>query len=382
MFKENLSRSLSTAFPSRVTVDGGALAANVRWIKRLIGADVKLMAVVKANAYGHGAVVVARIAIQNGAEMLAVANLNEAIELRDAGIGAPILVLSYVAAESIPCAIEGNLSLTVYDLSQACQFQLAAGSERGRLTVHVKVDSGMGRLGVLIDDARALCAQVRELPAIRLEGIFTHFSAADSDSKHTEVQLSRFKSVLEQTQRADFRFKYVHAANSAALLTCPGSRFNLVRPGLIIYGLSPLGDVKAPDELQPALSWTTNVAQVKSLPAGSPVGYGNSYRTQGNETIAVLPVGYADGLRRSPRTWREVLVRGVRAPLVGRVSMEKATINVSHIPGVQIGDEVALLGKQGGDEISADEIADWIGSINYEVVTSIAPRVPRTIVDL
>ena len=149
----------------------------------------------------------------------------------------------------------------------------------------------------------------------------------------------------------------------------------------MLYGLSPLEHGRAPSGLQPALSWKTYVAQVKSLPADSPVGYGNTYRTRGNETIAVLPVGYADGLRRSPRTWREVLVRGVRAPLVGRVSMEKVTIDVSHIPDVQIGDEAVLLGKQGGEEISADEIADWIGSINYEVVTSIAPRVPRTIVD-
>ena len=230
MLQEDLSDNLSTAFASRVTIDGGALAANVQRIKTLIGAEVKLMAVVKANAYGHGAVAVARIALDNGADMLAVANLNEAKELRDAGIGAPILVLSFVPAESIPYAIKRNLCLTVYDTSQACQYQLAAKSELGRLTVQVKVDSGMGRLGVPTADALALCEQVRGLPALNLDGIYTHFSAADSDAKHTEEQLSRFRCVLEQLQRAGFRFRHIHAANSAAVLTCPASHFNLVRP--------------------------------------------------------------------------------------------------------------------------------------------------------
>lgn len=379
MLREALTERLSSAFPSHVTIDCEALAANVRWIKAFIGNDVELMAVVKANAYGHGAVAVADIGLRNGAAMLAVANISEAIELREAGINAPILVLSFVPAEAVQVALALNLRLTLYDVAQASQYQSCVESEPGRLIAHVKVDTGMGRLGVAYDEAMALCDYVRAQTALQLEGIYTHFSAADSDLDYTSEQLSRFSCLLNELQRAGFRFRYVHAANSAALLTCRGSHFNLVRPGLLLYGLNPLAGGEAINGLQPALSWKTNIAQVKTLPPGSPVGYGNTYRTRGWETIAVLPVGYADGLRRSPRSWREVLVHGVRAPLVGRVSMEKVTINVSHIPDVRIGDEVVLLGKQAGDEISADEIAEWIGSINYDVATSVAPRAPRAL---
>ncbi len=359
-------------------IDPKALASNLSWIRARVGDDVSLMAVVKANAYGHSAVAVARIALSNGAEMLAVSNVVEAVELREDGIDAPILVLSYVPANAIPRAIDLNLEITVYDCAQIEQYQDTADGVNSRLRVHIKVDSGMGRLGVAFDDALALCSRLREMPSLKFEGIYTHFSSADADPDFTAQQLSRFERILTQLNRAGFRFKHIHAANSAALLTCRDSHFNLVRPGLLLYGLNPLGKGQNLSGLLPAMSWKTTVMQVKTLPEGSAVGYGNTYLTRGNETIATLPVGYADGLRRSPRTWREVLVRGVRAPLVGRVSMEKVTINVSHIRNVQIGEEVVLLGKQGEDEISADEIAEWIGSINYEVVTSIAPYVPRT----
>lgn len=380
MLLDPLTEQRSSTFLSAVTVDSEALAANVRWIKDYIGKDVELMAVVKANAYGHGAAAVADIALNNGAVALAVANISEAMELRDAGIDAPILILSMVSTEAIPLALALDLRVTIYDFEQASQFQACAFQAPGPLNVHIKVDTGMGRLGVVADDAFALCEYARGQPALRLEGIYTHFSTAECDQRYASEQLSRFNFALEQLHRNGFRFRYIHAANSAAMLACRGSRFNLARPGLLLYGLNPMPGSAATGGLQPALSWTTNIAQVKTLPAGSPIGYGNTYRTRAYETIAVLPVGYADGLRRSPRTWREVLVRGLRAPLVGRVSMDKVTVNVSHIPDVQMGDEVVLLGKQGGDEISADEIAEWIGSINYDVVTSIAPRVPRTLV--
>ena len=368
---------LSNAWPSRVEIDGAALAANVRWIKARAGEGVGLMAVVKADAYGHGALHVARIALRNGADMLAAANLGEALELRGAGIDAPILLLSYVPPESISLAVEQHLRVTVYDIEQAQAYAAAAAARAGKLVVHIKLDSGMGRLGALCEDALALCHVVRAHDAFQLEGVYTHFSAADSDAAHTALQLSRFNDALKQLRDAGFQFRFVHAANSAASFTCPGSRFNLVRPGLLLYGLDPLGAGLAGAGLKPVMRWTTRIAQVKTLPPGWPVGYGNSYRTRGRETIAVLPVGYADGLRRSPKTWREVLLRGRRAPLIGRVSMEKTVINVSHIPDARMGDEVTLLGKQGEDEISADEIASWIGSINYEVVTGIAPHVPR-----
>lgn len=374
---DSVQASQAIRFPSQVTINLDAVAANARAIKSSIRSGVSMMAVVKANAYGHGAPEVARAALDNGADRLAVANLEEALELRRAGIEAPILTLSFVPAAAIPLAIAQDIRVTLYDPELARQYQSAAGAGRGRLSAHIKVDTGMGRLGVLPADADELARLVYELPAIRIEGIYTHFSSADADSHYTTEQLSRFRGLLARLERKGFHFQFVHAANSAALLNQPDSHFNLVRPGLLLYGLNPLGRGAGPDWLKPAMTWKTVIAQIKTLPAGSPVGYGNRYRTRGDERIAILPVGYADGMRRAPRSWREVLVSGLRAPVVGRVSMEKTTVNVSHIPGAGAGDEVVLLGMQGADEISAEEIAGWIGSINYEVVASIAPRVAR-----
>lgn len=227
-----------------------------------------------------------------------------------------------------------------------------------------------------------MARRLRAAPSLQVEGVYTHFAAADEDADYTKKQLATFNHALDEMRAAGCLPRYIHAANSPALLSWPGSYFNLVRPGVLLYGLRPLHDSPNMDGFQPVMRWTTRVAQVKTLPPGSRVGYGHAYTTRREETLAVLPVGYADGLRRTPRTWRCALLHGERAPLVGRVSMEKIIVDVSHIPGVQIGDEAILLGAQGDSEISADEIADWLGSNNYEVLTTIAPRVPRTILSL
>lgn len=363
--------------PSHVDIDVEALASNLRLIKAAVDADVGVMAVVKANAYGHGAVTVARTVLQNGACFLAVANLAEALQLRRAGIDAPILVLSYVPVDAIPIAVEHDITVSLFDRQQAMRFEIVARGTKGTLNAHIKVDTGMGRLGILPGDSEALASALLLCDAIQVDGIYTHFSVAGEDPSYTARQRVSFKSVVNRMREAGLAFNYVHAANSAATVNLSGNGFNLVRPGLLLYGLTPDESQSAIKGLRPVMSWKTVVAQVKTLPPNSPVGYGNSYRTPGEETIAVLPVGYADGLRRAPRSWRAALVHGKRAPLVGRVSMEKTTINVSHIPNVVAGDEVVLLGKQGDDEISADEIAAWIDTINYEVLTSILPRAPR-----
>ena len=378
---ERLVNGCASAFPSRVTVDLGALASNIRWVKARVGGDVALMAVLKANAYGHGAAAVARVALQNGADLLAVANMAEALELREDHIGAPILILSYVPEEAIPTAIAHDLRITVFDETCAGRCISAAVNGGDTLKVHVKVDTGMGRLGILPQAMRALCRQLQDAPGIRLEGVYTHFATADDDPAYMREQLTTFNRVQSQLRSVGIRFRYTHAANSAALLNGGDSTFNVVRPGVLLYGLEPMPQSGFAQQIRPVMSWTTQIAQVKTLPPGSAVGYGNAYRTRGWETIAVAPVGYADGLRRTPYTWREVLIHGRRAPLVGRVSMEKITINVSHIPAAAVGDEVVLMGRQGDDCISADEIATWIRSNNYEVVTSIAPRVPRTYIN-
>ena len=363
--------------PSWVEIDLDALAHNVAGIKTLIGPNVTLFAVVKADAYGHGAVAVARTALQNGAEVLAVANLSEAMALRQAGISAPILILSAVPPADIHEALRHELTVTLYDLEQAQSFDRAARDAGGRLRVHVKVDTGMGRLGVLASETMAFFRHLMRLPSLEIEGIYTHFSRADDDPAYTAQQLRVFKDLLVPLRAGGFSFRYIHAANSAATLASALNHFNAVRVGIAMYGLSPSEQVRVPEHFRPVMAWKTRVAQVKLLPPGHAVGYGNSYITSHSERVAILPVGYADGLRRTPGQPGEVLVRGQRAPIIGRVSMEKTIISVDHIPDVQMGDEAVLLGEQDGASITAEAMAARWGTISYEVVCSILARAPR-----
>jgi len=366
-----MSRSLRTLRPSWLEIDSDALAQNVRVIRDGLASDVTMMAIVKAEGYGHGAVLTARTALANGAEFIGVANMAEAITLRDSGITAPILVLTYLPPHAVRQAIVESITATVYDLTSAQQYDRMARANNARLKVHLKVDSGMGRLGVLQSEALGMFRHLITLKNLDVEGIYTHFASADDSPEFTQKQLETFKSILRAVRASGFQFKYVHAANSPATLLDSQLHFNMVRTGVMMYGLASSQLVPMPEGIHPVMSWKTTVLQVKALPPNSPVGYGRTYYTTDHEKIAILPVGYADGLRRSPKTWREVLIRGQRAPIVGRVSMEKCAINITHIPNVSAGDEVVLLGAQGNDRITAEEIGDWLGTINYEVVTSL-----------
>jgi alanine racemase len=246
--------------------------------------------------------------------------------------------------------------------------------------VHIKVDTGMGRLGLLPDQVIPFVEEIRDLPGLALEGIFTHFSTADgADLEYTRQQLVHFQRVLERLARIGVHFRTIHCANSAAILRLPESHFNMVRLGLAMYGLQPSPHVSLPAGFRPALAWKTTIAQVKALSPGQYVSYGNTYRTEKEEVIAVIPVGYADGFRRAPTRWQAVLVHGQRAPLVGQVCMDQTIVNVSHIPNVRVGDEVVLIGHQGKDQITAEEVASWLGTINYEVISEILARVPRVV---
>ncbi len=372
-----LDDRLALAYPARpswVEIDLDALAGNVRAVKRWIGDHVALMAVVKANAYGHGAVPVSRTALLNGAEYLAVASMAEAMELREAGVDAPILVMGYTPVYAVRHAIRQQITVTLYDLDLARAYDRAARELGSRLHVHVKIDTGMGRLGVLAQDALTYFRHLVNLQNLDIEGIYTHFSSADVDPDYTAEQVRGFKEVLRPLRASGFSFAYIHAANSAGTLASKDNHFNMVRVGLALYGLSPSPRLPLSQEYRPVLTWKTSVAQVKTLPAGHPVGYGNTYVTRQEERIAVIPVGYADGFRRSPNHWGEVLVHGQRAPIVGRVSMEKTAINVSHISNVAIGDEVVLIGAQGDATITADDVARRLDTISYEVLTTIQPR--------
>ncbi|QPC81799.1 alanine racemase [Phototrophicus methaneseepsis] len=368
-----------TLYTSWIEVDTAILGDNIGIIRNMLADHVTLCAVIKADAYGHGAVATAHVALQSGATYLAVASMTEALELRDAGIEAPILILTYTPLHAIRQAVRSNLTVTIFDLEQARAYDRAVRDMRDPLKYHVKVDTGMGRMGVLARDALHMFRYLAALSHMQLEGIYTHFSVADEDLDFTREQVAQFKRVVQAVRASGFDVTYAHCANSAGVLQGPEFHMDMVRPGVMMYGMAPAPGLQLPPGINPALSWKTTVLQVKTLPAGHNVGYGNAYTTQETEKIAILPVGYADGLRRSPRSWQSVLIRGQRAPLIGRVSMEKATVSVQHIAGVVPGDEVVLLGSQGDDAITADEVARWLGTINYEVVTNILRHVPRTI---
>lgn len=365
--------------PTWLEVDLEAIAHNVRRVVELVGPKVAVLAVLKADAYGHGMVRVARTALNNGARYLGVASVNEGSILRQAGITAPILVLGYTPAWQARELVLLNLSATVFNLDVAHALSRAAKELNSQARVHVKVDTGMGRLGLLPDQVLPFVLSLCTLPHLLLEGIFTHFSVADSDPKYTHWQINRFRQVLKTLSEAGIEFPLVHAANSAAILTLPESYFTMVRLGIAMYGLHPSPQIRCPPDFRPALAFKTQIAQVKTLPPGSFVSYGNTYQTTCEQRIAVIPVGYADGFRRAPQHWGEVLVRGQRVPIVGRVCMDQTMIDVSSVPNVRQGDEVVLIGEQGQERITAEDVAERLGTINYEVVSEILARVPRVV---
>ncbi|NOZ50856.1 MAG: alanine racemase [Chloroflexi bacterium] len=371
-------RLRNTLRPTWLEIDTLAIADNVRAARARLQEGVQLIAVLKADAYGHGADTVARIVAQAGADMLAVACVSEAQTLRRAGIDLPILILGYTPPWQARTALQYDLQLTVYDGDVAQALSQAAADLNRSAQVHVKVDSGMGRLGLYPQEIPPFLAYLHTLPHLAVVGLFTHMAIADEpEHPFTDAQLGRFKTLLQLLEAQGLRPHLVHAANTATLLSHPDAHFDAVRLGIGLYGLSPAPNFPFPSDFRPALTWKTTIAQVKTLPPGAPIGYGLSYRTEGMQTIAVIPVGYADGFRRAPRNWGHVLVRGQRAPLVGRVSMDQSTIDVSHIPGVRPGDEVVLIGRQSSELITADEVAERLGTINYEVISVILARVPR-----
>ncbi len=358
-------------------IDQSAILNNVLRLRSLVNARARLMAVIKANAYGHGAIATARSALDSGADTLGVASLAEALELRAAGISAPVMVLGYVPPEAVSQAIAQELTLTLFDaaLAQACERE--ARKTGKRLKAHIKLDSGLGRMGTLVADALAFHESLAGLQALQLEGCYTHFALADEDEAWTREQLHCFLTAVSALRARGARFPILHSANSPATLTLPASHLDMVRPGIALYGLSPSDSVPIPPDFQPALTWKTLVAQLKTLPAGHSTGYGRTWVADAPTRIAILPVGYSHGFRRLPHEPRTVLLRSQVAPVIGRISMEKTAIDVSAIPGVAVGDEVVLLGRQGEACISAELLARRFGTNNYEVITGISARLPR-----
>ncbi len=361
--------------PTEVIVDLDRIRHNISYLRSRLDARCALMAVVKADGYGHGAVPVARVAIDAGAAWLGVALAEEGEELRQAGIRVPILILGASSREQMEVAVRQRLDVTVFTPEHLATLRTIARGVGIPARLHLKLDTGMGRIGLAaegLDNAWLTALRARELEWV---GVFTHFATSDAlESGTVRRQLARFLSALDFLRRRTALPAQIHAANSAALLRYPGTHFTLVRAGLAIYGLKPFAGAEG---LQPALSWRSRVVFVKTVPAGFAVGYGHTYVTDRPQKLVTVPVGYADGYRRAWSNSALVIIRGHRHPVVGRVSMDQLTVALPLEDPVAVGDPVTLLGADGRAVVSAEELADRMDSISYEVVTGIGKRVRR-----
>jgi alanine racemase len=372
-------------------IDLSAIAHNVRELRRITDPSALLMIAVKANAYGHGAVQVALTALENGADQLGVARIEEGIELRRAGILAPILIFGYTPAHLASVLVDYNLTASVFSLESAALLNAALPKD-AQLEVHLKVDTGMGRMGLLADRLR--CADegvnagpgaveevlgVAALQNLRLKGLWTHFAVSDeADKQYTRQQIQTFRDLIQSLKDAGLTVGLHHAANSGAIIDMPESHLDMVRAGISVYGLYPSQQVAMNKiDLHPALTLKAKITHVKRVPAGTKISYGGTWQSSRPTTIATVPVGYGDGYSRSLSNRGQMLVHGRYAPIVGRVCMDLTMLDVGHIDDVRVEDEVVLIGRQDQGVITADDLAALLDTINYEVVTALMPRVPR-----
>jgi len=356
--------------PTWVEINLDAIANNVKNIKKLIGEKKELMAVVKGNAYGHDILEIASVVLNNGATRLAVARLEEGVFLRKSGITVPILVLGLTLKQQAELLVSYNITPTVSEYEMIEKLSDSVFKEGKIVKVHLKVDTGMGRIGISPNHVLNFIKKVKVLKNVEIEGIFTHFSVADEkDKTYTEKQFKKFMEVLTILEKEEIRIPVKHVGNSATLLDLPHMWLDLVRPGISVYGLYPSREVQKTVKLIPAHSFKTRIVFLKELSTGESIGYGRTYATKKKRTVvASLPVGYADGYNRLLSNQGQALVRGKRVSVIGRVCMDQTMIDVTDLPQVEIGDEVVLWGRQGQEEISVEEIADKIKTINYEVV--------------
>jgi len=359
-----------------------AIGNNVKQILKMIGPSVSLMAVVKSNAYGHGLIPICKKVLEKGAKWLGVFSLEEALKIREAKITSPILILGFTEKENLKKIIAKDISLTLYDIETAKELSILAKKLSKKAKVHLKIDTGMHRLGILSDNILNFVRKIENLKNLQIEGIFSHFADA-TNKEYSLWQLEKFKKVLALLKQNGISPPFVHMANSAATLTIPAARFNLIRCGLAIYGLSPL----LPNS-KPALSFKAKIIQVKDLKKGDYVGYQRTYKAKRAMKIAILGVGYADGFDRGLSNMGEVLVKGIRCPVIGRICMNQTIIDVSKLSEIRtkrdrlkVGDVVTLIGKDGDDKITVDELAKKLNTIPHEVVSRIPENLPRIFKD-
>ncbi len=362
------------AYSTWLEIDLGAIKQNIKTIQKLTHTPV--MAVVKANGYGHGVQAVARAAMEVGATWCGVARMEEAINLRAAGIDINIMVLGYSSPTLIPEAIEHDIHVAIYDPDLVKAYEEKAKNHGKKIKAHLKVETGMGRLGMPPDEVLDFLTENQFHSFLEIDGIFTHLASADEPkSGQTKNQLSTFNALLLQLQKAGLCPETIHASNSAGMLNFPAAYYNLVRPGIAIYGINPSPETPLPENFRPALTWKARLTSVRNFPPGHGISYGSIYVTTGEERIGVIPVGYGDGYRRVEG--QQVLVNGQFVDIVGRVCMDQCMLQLDTVPDAEVGDEVVLLGEQGDKRITASDIAKRWNTINYEVVCGLADRLPR-----
>lgn len=368
--------------PTICEIDLDALRNNFDIIRRQARKDKKILAVVKANAYGHGAIAISRAMEDLKADFLGVAILEEALQLRNAGIRMPILILGGIIEGQEPAIFDSNLIPVVYSLIGAGRIDLEAGKRGVKGKIHVKIDTGMGRIGIKPPETREFFKALRKMQNIEVEGLVTHFASADAllnseGALYTEKQIKDFLQVIDAIESVGFDIPIKHAANSAAVFHHPSKDFNMVRPGIMLYGAYPSSSFEKIKDLKGVMSLRTKILEIRDMEKGAGISYNSTYITPGRRKIAVIPIGYADGYRRELSNRGEVLVRGRRAKVVGKVCMDMTLIDVTDVKNVRVGDDVYLFGGKGDNIITADEIAELAGTIPYEIFCGISERVPR-----
>ena len=366
--------------PTEARISLSSLKANYHAIERVVAPTTKVMSIVKANGYGHGIVEVSRALKEAGTHLLGVAYIEEALELRRSGIEGSIVVLGGIYEGQAASAVEEELSIVVSDIESARSLNKAALAKGTVANVHVKVDSGMGRLGLQADEITSFFSEFKGLNNLRLEGLMSHFSESESESKSYSVaQIERFKSAIDNISSMGFKAEYVHMANSGGIFNYPNSRFNLIRPGLMLYGVYPSPALREKLTLAPVMELKSRIENLRERPKGFKVGYGSTFTTKRASKLATIPIGYGDGLpfRLSGTDKAAVIVGGRLAPIVGRICMDLTMIDVTDVAGVSNGDEVVFMGTQGELSITAEDIARSVGTIPYEILTAVTERVRR-----
>ena len=361
-------------------IDLDAIAYNMTNIKSKVGKETGIIGIIKADAYGHGSVEISKVILENGADWLAVAVVDEGINLRKNGIAAPILLLGYTPELRLEDVVNNGFIQTVYTYKTAKKLSDVAVRLGKTAVIHIKIDTGMGRIGYRVNEASAdEIVKISELPNIEVNGMFTHFSTADEkDKDYTLNQYKKFVQMDALLRERGLEIPIKHAANSAAIMDFDNMMFNMVRPGIILYGAYPSEEVDKDNlSIKPAMSVKTHVSYVKEVNEGDYISYGRKYQAVGKRIIATITVGYADGFMRAYSNGGKVLIKGECAPIVGRICMDQFMVDVTDIKDVQINDEVVLIGKQGNKEITVDFIASILDTINYEVFCTLSKRVPR-----